>query len=198
LHWTVRVTLVAFPLFLLAAWLDPSRPLRAEQRIARLRDARAADEARLADEAAKAAAHGPLLLDFRRLDFRLPPEAHAAEAVGKGYNRWLPDGIKAYHGREIFIEGYLLPTRMEQGGVRECLILADQNACCFGQMPRFCSYLVARIKGTPVPVQMDRPLVFNGTLHVGDVFEHGYWTALYTLDCTGVAPAMLSQKSRFR
>ena len=198
MRWTAIVTLVAFPLLLLAAWLDPARAQRAEQRVARLREARAADEARLAAEAAAAPASGPILLDFRRLDFRLPPETPEAETAGRGYNRWLPAGIKAYDGREILIEGYLLPTRMEKGAVRECLILADQNACCFGQMPRFCGFLYARIKGPPVRAPMDRPMVFRGTLHVGDVFEHGYWIALYTLDCTEVTSAVFEQKSRFR
>jgi hypothetical protein len=201
--WVVRLRHVTFiiaamiPLLLAASLLDPQRPVHTQQHVAQLRAARARDEARIAEQAKAAPASGQVALDFHKLDFRLPPEALESTDRG-GYNRWLPAGIKAYDGRAISIEGFMMPTKLENGLVREFLVLANQMTCCYGQTPRFCGFIVARVVGQPLPNQLDRPLVFEGTLHVGDVFQDGYWTALYSMECTSVERSLASTRSRWK
>ena len=80
----------------------------------------------------------------------------------------------------------MLPTRVENGQVRECLIMANQLTCCFGQTPRFCDFIIARIDGPSVAVLQDLPLVFTGRLKVGDVFEGKAWTGFYTMQVADV------------
>ena len=36
----------------------------------------------------------------------------------------------------------------------------------------------------------------EGTLHVGDVFDGDYWTALYTLQCTAAERSLLASHRR--
>jgi hypothetical protein len=139
-------------------------------------------EAVFARQAAAEPVTGRLNLNFAKLNFYLPPETKHPTTNSSGYEAFLPSGIKTYDGRDVRIQGYMLPTRLENGLVRECVVLPNQMSCCFGQVPRFCQFIVARMGGAGVPNLMDRPIVFQGKLHVGDVFTNGYWTALYTID----------------
>lgn len=166
----------------LAAWFDPSRSAREKE------EARARAESEQADawvkelmpEAAKAAA-GTRRIFFSDLGFDVPVE-EAKNFSRTGYGRWLPEKIRELDGKRVRIEGYMLPTRLDEGKARECLILANQMACCYGQSPRFCEFIVGTVKGPPAPVLQDRPLVFEGKLTVADVFEKGVWMSLYALD----------------
>lgn len=165
----------------LASRLDPTRPQR-EQAAAEERAARRAEEARVAGLIPEAReAKDEREISFSDLVFDLEP-AQVREGGKTGYARWLPDRVKQRDGERVRIEGFMLPTRMEEGGARECLILANQMACCYGQSPRFCEFLVARFTGKPAPAIQDRTLVFQGRLRVADVFSDGAWTALYTLE----------------
>lgn len=130
---------------------------------------------------------GRVNLNFEKLNFYLSPDAQGPFAEGKGVGPYLPAGIKSYNGRDVRIQGYMLPTRFEGGLVKECLILANQMSCCFGQDPRFCQFIIAHIEGAGVPGQMDEPLQFEGRLQVGDVFAGGSWVALYSMNGTSVS-----------
>lgn len=165
----------------LASRMDPTRQQR-EWVAAEERAARRAEEARVAELVPEAReAKGEREVSFSDLAFELDP-GQVREGSKTGYARWLPDRVKLRDGERVRIEGFMLPTRMEEGGVREGLILANQLACCYGQSPRFCEFIVARFAGKPAPAVQDRPLVFQGKLRVADVFSDGAWTALYTLE----------------
>ena len=144
-------------------------------------------EKRLLAQAHAMPATGRLNLSFEKLNFYLPPDAPRPFVDGRGVGPYLPAGIKSYNGRDVRIQGYMLPTRLEGGLVKECLILANQMSCCFGQDPRFCEFIVAQIDGAGVPDQMDEPLQFEGRLQVGDVFVGGTWVALYSMNGTTVS-----------
>lgn len=124
-------------------------------------------------------------IDFGDLAFDAPG-GETQSTARPGFAPWAPKKIKILDGSEVRIEGFMLPTRMENGRAIECLILANQMACCYGQSPRFCEFLVAKMVNGPVPVLQDRPLVFTGRLRVGDIFEGKTWTAFYALDVTEV------------
>lgn len=101
-----------------------------------------------------------------------------------GFAAHAPPRVKALDGQRVRITGYLMPTRSESKHVREFLILANQMKCCFGREPGFCEYILARMEGEPgAPLQVDTPLVFEGTLHVSDVYVNSYWSGLYSMDC---------------
>lgn len=128
---------------------------------------------------------GTRRVTFSDLAFEVP-QGEAKAAAKTGFAPWLPEAVKALDGRRVRIEGYMLPTQMEDGKAKECLILANQLACCYGRSPRFCEFFVGRVKGAAVPALQDRPLVFKGRLKVADVFEGGAWMSLYELELDSV------------
>jgi len=185
-----RVALAGAGVLLLAlvviACLNPKPPEQQQSEHDRLMEEHAQQERRLLAQAKAAPRTGRVNLNFDKLNFYLPPGVQHPFLDGKGFGAYLPAGIKSYDGREIRIQGYMLPTKMEGGLVRECLVLANQMSCCFGQEPRFCQFITAHFDGPGVPSQMDEPLRFEGTLRVGDVFAGDAWVALYSMNCTAV------------
>lgn len=179
--WWALVPLL--PLLAVAAWPDPHRAerLRAEA------DAAAAHEETVA--AAQAPSFDPkgiAEISFPWLSFPVRPGTAATDTQEPSYNAILPQRIKRLDGTEVRIRGFMVPTREEGGKVREFMILPSRMTCCYGQSPRFCEFLVARMRGNPVPARMDEAASFEGVLHVGDVYVNGYWSALYSLDCSTV------------
>jgi hypothetical protein len=125
-------------------------------------------------------------IDFTKLSFVPAKDPLDAKTGQPRYADQLPENIKGYDGRKVRIRGFLLPVKMEGNEVREFLIVANQMSCCFGTTPQFWEFVAAKAVGDAVPNLMDRPLTFEGVLKVGDVYESGYWTQLYTLECTAV------------
>lgn len=170
----------------LASMLDPSNKPREIAYV----EFRAADEGaeakvrELVPEAGRAAA-GTRVIGFADLAFDVPLK-EVRNLIKTGYAPWLPPSVKALDGNRVRIEGYMLPTQLEDGKAKECLILANQLACCYGQAPRFCEFIVARVKGAAVPALQDRPLVFEGTLKIADVYEGGAWMSLYAMELDSV------------
>lgn len=187
--WSARVPLaVALGVGLLSqvARLDPGYAER--EREAELAKAeRIAERARVAALVPEA---GAVSSDTKRIDFGDlafdAPGGDVQSTASSGFGPWAPEKVKSLNGREVRIEGFMLPTRMENGRASECLIMANQQACCYGRSPRFCEFLVAKMVKEPAPVLQDQPLVFTGRLQVGDVFEGKAWTTFYTLEVTGV------------
>jgi len=188
LDWRLLAAAGVLAIFALVAWPDPNRSAREQNELARLQAQQAEQERRLLAQAQAVPPTGRLNLDFNHLDFFLPPGIQHPSLAGKGFEAYLPTGIKSYDGRDIQIRGFLVPTKVEGGLVREGIIMANQMSCCFGQPPRFCQFVVARFAGSGVPEMMDRPLTFEGKLHVGDVFAEGYWVCLYSLDGCSMSP----------
>lgn len=127
-----------------------------------------------------------LSLDFFKLGFEPVKDPVDAKTGQPHYNDQIPAAIKAYDGRKVRIRGYMMPIKMEGNEVREFLIMANQMSCCYGAPPRFWEFIAARMKTAAAPNVMDQTLTFEGTLRVGDVYENGYWTQFYTLECTAV------------
>jgi hypothetical protein len=131
---------------------------------------------------------GSMTIGFRDLRFAAVSTAVSGASV-EGPTRYAgdaPDSVRRLDGRPVRLRGYMVPTRTDGEHVRECIVVASQLNCCYGQPPAFCEFVVARITGGELPMVLDVPLAFSGTLHVGDVYEHGNWVALYTLDCSAV------------
>lgn len=191
--WKVLVVVAAaLVLLALASKLDPNH----SEQVARDQEgenARKAHEAKLAalekaNEKAPAKKKGEerLGINFTDLSFVPAREAVDAKTGQPKYDDQAPDNIKALNGRTVRIRGYMLPVRMEGNEVREFMIMPNQLSCCYGGTPRFWEFVVSEKKGDAVPNLMDTLLTFEGVLKVGDVFENGYWTQFYTLECTNV------------
>ena len=183
LLWRSPVALVALGVPCIAVWLM----LKPVPRVTLQPLAEpAAGQAATAANAANAKADEVVSLDFMKLNFEPAKDPIDPKTGQPHYAEQLPPAIKAYDGRTVRIRGYLLPVNLEGNEVREFLIMSNQMGCCYGAQPRFWEFIAAKAVGPAIPNLMDRPLTFEGKLKVADVFENGYWTQLYSMECTAV------------
>lgn len=106
-----------------------------------------------------------------------PADAKALEKE----NGQIPEKIRNYDAKKIAVTGFMLPVKMDGGLVTEFLLMKSPMMCCFGVMPRINEWVVVKMNGKGVPSLMDTPIVFEGTLKVGAVYENGYLTGIYQL-----------------
>lgn len=140
-------------------------------------------------EPAKAAAKdgGYEAVGFDRLasfEFTAPSYDQAAPAATpppKGPDQ-IPARIRELDGRKVSVVGFMLPVRMEEGLVKEFLLVKDPMMCCYGIMPRINEWVVVRMAGKGVAPLMDVPVSFLGTLRIGEMYENGYLTGIYLLE----------------
>lgn len=94
----------------------------------------------------------------------------------------IPAPIKALDQKKVAVTGFMLPTKMDKGLVKEFLLVKDPMMCCYGQMPRINEWVVVKMVGAGVKPLMDLPITFEGKLRVGEMFENGYLTGVYLLE----------------
>lgn len=98
-----------------------------------------------------------------------------------GTSGTIPAKVRALNGKKVCISGYMLPVKMENGFVKECLVMRNQMMCCFGRRPELNEWVVVKMTGKGVPSTMDTPISFYGTLYVGEIFENSVFEGLYEL-----------------
>lgn len=117
-----------------------------------------------------------------RLALLVPQETDVVEMPTEpGVSGTIPAAVRALDGKRVSLKGYMLPVRVEDGLVRECLLLRNQSLCCFGRRPEINEWVVVKVQGKGVPSKMDTPVTISGTLRVGELFENGVFEGLYEL-----------------
>jgi hypothetical protein len=113
-----------------------------------------------------------------------PPEMEGTDpkAVPPSGADQIPDKIKALDQQKVAVTGYMLPTKMEGGLVKEFLLVKDPMMCCYGVMPKINEWVVVKMTGAGVKPLMDIPITFDGKLRVGEMYENGYLTGVYLLE----------------
>ena len=97
----------------------------------------------------------------------------------------IPADIRALDGRPVRLEGYMMPLAMEKdGSVKEFLIMRSVLTCCYGATPSPTEWVVVKPgpKSAKVKPTMDVPLIFVGTLHVGELYRDSSFAGIYELD----------------
>lgn len=146
----------------------------------------------IAAPAARAEATPPSLLAVTWADLRFsttPPkkvEIEGAKTPVESFNDQIPDKVREFDGKQIEIRGYMMPTELEGKNVRSFILVTSPEVCCYGQTPDINEYIVVRMAGKPALLLENVPIRIVGKLHVGDIYDHGYWTGIYALDCTEV------------
>jgi hypothetical protein len=129
---------------------------------------------------------GYVKADFEQLaTFKITPPPFDAQAkagsAGPSLGDQIPPAIRGLDGRKAIVQGFMLPIKMEGGLVTELLLMRTQMMCCYGVMPQVNEWvLVHMAKG--VNQIMDVPVAFDGVLHVKELYENGFLTAIYVLD----------------
>ena len=91
--------------------------------------------------------------------------------------------IQAMNGKKVEVEGFMLPLDMSEGNLRTFILLKDQMACCFGNMPRLNEWVYVRVpKKKKVSIHQDVLVTLLGTLRVGAKFEDEVLTGIYHLE----------------
>jgi hypothetical protein len=97
-------------------------------------------------------------------------------------SRPIPDFIKSLDNREVAVQGFMLPLKLENARVTEFLLMRSRSFCCFGIPLNINEWIHVRMKGDGVPSIMDVPLTVYGTLHVGEIIKNGQLSCIYKLD----------------
>lgn len=121
-------------------------------------------------------------IPFFQEDNRVPDAGTSAGSVDR-----IPRKVRALDGKRIVLKGFMLPTAEKDGLTREFLIIRSQLTCCFGIPPAPNEWVVVKMPSKGVQPQMDIPLSFYGTLHVGEMYEQGTFVGVYRLDCERVS-----------
>ena len=92
--------------------------------------------------------------------------------VSLNLDKQISPQIKAIDGKKVEIQGFMLPLDMSEGNLRTFMLLKDQMACCFGNIPRLNEWVYVRVpKKKQISIHQDVPITLFGTLHVGTKFE---------------------------
>src|ERR1035437_3758979 len=118
--------------------------------------------------------------------YRLDPPAPGAAAKPGSLER-IPAPLQQLDGQHVRVRGFMLPLKVEGGLATEFLIVRNPMVCCYGMMPAPNEWVCVKTLGKGVPMQMDVPLVFSGTLHVGEIYENSFFIGVYQLDAEKVA-----------
>jgi len=119
-----------------------------------------------------------------------PPFDQSAKpgAAGPSLGGQIPDAIRSLDGRLAVVTGFMLPIKMEAGRVTELLLMRSQMMCCYGVVPQVNEWVLVRMaKG--VHQLMDVPVSIGGKLHVRELYENGFLTAIYQLDGEKLLPS---------
>lgn len=115
-----------------------------------------------------------------------PPSNEAATGDGKSIavkgDDQIPARIRALNAKKVVVTGFMLPIKMDQGLVKEFLLVKDPMMCCYGVMPKLNEWVVVKMVAKGVPPLMDVPISFEGKLSVGVLYDNGYLTGLYLLE----------------
>lgn len=112
-------------------------------------------------------------------DFVAPAQDSPGERKGEAQ---IPERVKALNEKKVRVTGFMLPVKMQEGLVTEFLLVKDPMMCCYGVMPKLNEWVVVKMTAKGVPPLMDVPIVFEGRLKVGEIYDNGYLTGLYLLE----------------
>ena len=91
--------------------------------------------------------------------------------------------IQKMNGKKVEIQGFMLPLDMSEGNLRTFMLLKDQMACCYGNMPRLNEWVYVRVpKKKKINIHQDVLITLLGTLRVGAKFEREVLTGIYHLE----------------
>ncbi len=142
--------------------------------------ASAADHAKSAAPEGYTKAGFDLLASYTFVPAELDPAAPPGTPPPSGAKQ-IPAQVKALDGQKVIVSGYMLPTKVEKGLVKEFLLVASPMLCCYGQTPQVNEFVVVNMGVNGVKPVMDTPVQFLGKLVVKEMYEDGFLTNIYLL-----------------
>jgi hypothetical protein len=98
-------------------------------------------------------------------------------------NAMIPPAIKAYDGKKVVVEGFILPVTFDKNGkLSTFLLMQNQISCCYGGPSQVHEFVTVAL-GKPIKEpDMDYTMHVQGVLHVGAERENGELVGIYRLD----------------
>lgn len=94
----------------------------------------------------------------------------------------LPKEILALDKKMINVQGFMIPTDVEEGKIKGFILVKDQMGCCFGVMPMMNEWIhITMAEGKPAEFLPDTPIKVTGELEVGERVEEGMVISLYRM-----------------
>ena len=122
-----------------------------------------------------------VLASYTFIAAELDPSAPAGTPPPSGAKQ-IPPVVKALDGKNVIVTGYMLPTKLEKGLVKEFLLVASPMLCCYGQSPQVNEFVVVNMGAHGVKPVMDTPVQFYGKLIIKEMYEDGFLTNIYSLE----------------
>lgn len=130
---------------------------------------------------------------FQQTDFKflsgyqyiLAPDAEVAQFndVPNSYRGQIPDSVLALNGKEVAVEGYMVPFKVEKGQVMSFVLVRDKIFCCGGLLPEMNEWIhVTLEKGREIPPSIDNVIRVYGRIEVGEKVEDGMIESLYRMN----------------
>ena len=115
------------------------------------------------------------------------PAADAPKVVARPKDQ-IPAPIRAFSGKRVAVQGFMVPIRIEKGATKSFLLVKDQSLCCYGRMPRMNEWVSVKMTGDKAAKFIgDQPVTVFGTLQVGEEIDKGEVLSIYRLDAEDVA-----------
>ena len=99
-------------------------------------------------------------------------------------DRAFPEQIQILDGKEVALEGYMIPVVWEDTEVVEFMLVRDLLACCFGGAPQADEWVsVTMPEGKGAEYFAFAPVIVQGTFHIAALEdEGGYAAGCYRMD----------------
>ena len=101
-------------------------------------------------------------------------------------NAMIPARIKAASGKNVSVDGFMIPQEYKGAQVTQFILAMNQNTCCFGGNPQIHEFIIVTAPGDGVEDQMDIPLRVTGRLEVGAYRHQGALSGIYRLSAQSV------------
>ena len=115
------------------------------------------------------------------VDALLYPESYSDE------ERAFPANIAELDGKEIIIEGFMIPLEWEGEKVLNFMLVGDILACCFGGAPEPDAWIDAKMEAPGADYFVQLPILVRGIFHIEGLDDGtGYAAGCYTLEASSM------------
>ncbi len=122
------------------------------------------------------------------------PDANPAAATARVLEQ-IPPAVRGLEGKEVALNGFMLPVKMNEGLVTDFVLLPNTMGCCYGRMPRINEMIIVNTAGKGFKPVQNVLLTIAGTFHVGAIRKNNYLIGIYEMDGKGmIEAAALSSK----
>jgi len=95
----------------------------------------------------------------------------------------VPAEVRALNNQKISIQGFILPSYMNENKLKSFVMMPNQMGCCFGMSPPFNGWIYVTMPGDgSVDWAQDAVVTVTGTFHVGETIDADGGMSLYRMD----------------